>query len=99
MSEELPQVAATLLLFAKARELVGVSETSLTVPSRCTGRQLKVLLLHLLPQLAVLKVGALVARSVVCAGRSTWEHEPCKCLDSMIMLRRRCPKVARSFFV
>ena len=46
----------TLLFFAKARELVGAPQASVSVPAECSGAQLREFLVHAYPQLAVLQV-------------------------------------------
>ena len=46
----------TLLFFAKARELVGAPQASVSVPAECSGAQLREFLLQTYPQLAVLQV-------------------------------------------
>ncbi|KAF0286861.1 Molybdopterin synthase sulfur carrier subunit [Amphibalanus amphitrite] len=45
----------TLLLFAKARELVGSPQVSVSVPTECSGAELRELLVQTYPQLATLQ--------------------------------------------
>ena len=46
----------TLLFFAKARELVGAPQASVSVPAECSGAQLRDRLVQVYPQLATLQV-------------------------------------------
>ncbi|XP_043241725.1 molybdopterin synthase sulfur carrier subunit-like isoform X2 [Amphibalanus amphitrite] len=54
--EGMPAAAdVTLLLFAKARELVGSPQVSVSVPTECSGAELRELLVQTYPQLATLQ--------------------------------------------